>query len=612
VEEAGRGKDAGRNVSGTRSTGGLQMQGKKQSAEESQDQRLHQLRDLERILTRKKTRKQDFIPEYGDLSLLNKDGLISTLVDKEQLGEIVSEYLDLLETSAAVYERGGDYALGIFSSGWCRMMDSASRGLCRTKDNRKALASGKWLCHESCWKEASLPCIQSGRPVEVECNGGIKLYAVRVRAGGEIVGAMNFGFGEPPENEKKLRELSEKYRLPVKDLRKQATAYQSRPPFIIDYAKSRIQKSADYLGHIIERRQAEMSALRRHDEFLSILNGIDEPVYVSDPETWEVVYVNRMLKELFGPVDGRKCYEYLQQRKKPCPFCTNGKIFGEHAGRSYVWEFRNETNRRFYKCIDRAIPWPDGRMLRLEIAVDITERKLAEKRIEHLNLVLRTIRDINQLIVRERDRETLIREICRLLVANRGYLSALIVLTDNRNRPVFWASYGMASAFNELNTLLEKEKLPPCLERVRSEEGALLVHDRNAICGNCPIVHGYSESQSLCAPLNHKGKTFGYLAAAAETGLTVDEEEVSLFCEMAEDIAFALHVMEIEKARQKAEAELRKSKENLEIQVDRKTRELQVRVAELERFHDATVEREFRIKELRDEIERLREKKKNE
>lgn len=69
---------------------------------------------------------------------------------------------------------------------------------------------------------------------------------------------------------------------------------------------------------------------------------------------------------------------------------------------------------------------------------------------------------------------------------------------------------------------------------------------------------------------------------------------------------------EIEK-RTKYEQELKKSeenyrllKENLEKEVAEKTRELKKRVEDLERFHDATIEREFRMKELRDEIKKLK------
>jgi PAS domain S-box-containing protein len=60
--------------------------------------------------------------------------------------------------------------------------------------------------------------------------------------------------------------------------------------------------------------------------------------------------------------------------------------------------------------------------------------------------------------------------------------------------------------------------------------------------------------------------------------------------------------------RKKTEEALRKLKDELEEQVEEKTKELKDRVLELERFQDATIEREFRIKELRDELQKLKER----
>jgi len=52
--------------------------------------------------------------------------------------------------------------------------------------------------------------------------------------------------------------------------------------------------------------------------------------------------------------------------------------------------------------------------------------------------------------------------------------------------------------------------------------------------------------------------------------------------------------------------ELLKYREKLEELVNERTKELRERVTELERFHDAMVGREIRIKELRDEVDLLR------
>lgn len=56
----------------------------------------------------------------------------------------------------------------------------------------------------------------------------------------------------------------------------------------------------------------------------------------------------------------------------------------------------------------------------------------------------------------------------------------------------------------------------------------------------------------------------------------------------------------------KTEQELIKLKDNLQKQVEEKTRLLQERVIELERFQKAAIDREFRIKELKEEIRRLK------
>ena len=66
----------------------------------------------------------------------------------------------------------------------------------------------------------------------------------------------------------------------------------------------------------------------------------------------------------------------------------------------------------------------------VHILSDVTERKLQENRIEALNRLLRTISEINQLIVRERDRGRLLAEACQITVAVAGFRMAWIGLGD--------------------------------------------------------------------------------------------------------------------------------------------------------------------------------------
>ena len=117
--------------------------------------------------------------------------------------------------------------------------------------------------------------------------------------------------------------------------------------------------------------------LDREQELLQALfNGIEDVIYVSDPDSYEILYLNETARKIWGDdVKGKTCYEILQNRTEPCPFCTNELIFGEKKGQVHVWEFQNEVSGSWFRCADKAIPWVDGKLVRFELASDITEEK---------------------------------------------------------------------------------------------------------------------------------------------------------------------------------------------------------------------------------------------
>ncbi len=138
----------------------------------------------------------------------------------------------------------------------------------------------------------------------------------------------------------------------------------------------------------------ESSPVVEHQQFVSLFDGIDEVVYVADPETHEILYLNQAGRDRFGNVAGQKCYRTLQNLDQPCPFCTNDLIFGENEGNTHTWEFQNKANDRWYRCIDKAIRWPDGRIVRYEMAIDITEHKQAEEALKESEFRYRAIANL--------------------------------------------------------------------------------------------------------------------------------------------------------------------------------------------------------------------------
>jgi PAS domain-containing protein len=128
-------------------------------------------------------------------------------------------------------------------------------------------------------------------------------------------------------------------------------------------------------------------------QLYTILNSMDDLVYVADMNTYEMLYANNRLKAHLGPLTGQKCYQYMQNgRDSPCPFCTNHLLVDENGPTGlYQWEFQSPVTGRWYNCRDRAIRWSDGRIVRMEIGTDITAHKKAEKALQVSEQRVRTL-----------------------------------------------------------------------------------------------------------------------------------------------------------------------------------------------------------------------------
>jgi two-component sensor histidine kinase len=134
-----------------------------------------------------------------------------------------------------------------------------------------------------------------------------------------------------------------------------------------------------------KRSSAETALTESHKRLLTVLDSLSAVVYVADIKTYEILFINKFTRDVFGDIERKICWQTIQTGQSgPCSFCTNDKILtpeGKPTG-VYRWEFRNTSNGKWYDIQDRAIQWVDGRMVRVEVATDITDRKTSEEKIK--------------------------------------------------------------------------------------------------------------------------------------------------------------------------------------------------------------------------------------
>lgn len=189
----------------------------------------------------------------------------------------------------------------------------------------------------------------------------------------------------------------------------------------------------------------------------------------------------------------------------------------------------------------------------------MSEPTATEARLTHLNLVLRAIRDVNQLILQEKDRDRLVEGVCRALIQTRGYHNAWIALLDASGGFIFAAEAGLGEDFLPLIDQLTVGRPTDCSKRALAQATVVVTDDPVSTCADCPLAWKYGGRGGLAARLEHGGRVYGLLCASIPAHLAADPEEHSLFEGVAGDVAFALHNIELAEERRQAEEALRES-----------------------------------------------------
>ena len=118
----------------------------------------------------------------------------------------------------------------------------------------------------------------------------------------------------------------------------------------------------------------------------SILDGVDALIYITIPETGEILFVNRYMKKVLNKenenIIGERCYKVLRGLDHRCEFCPKIKL-DENPDQVVIWDDYVDFLKGYVRHSDCYIDWPNGEKVHLQHAVDITEliisRELAEQ-----------------------------------------------------------------------------------------------------------------------------------------------------------------------------------------------------------------------------------------
>ncbi|HEU19897.1 MAG TPA: PAS domain S-box protein [Deltaproteobacteria bacterium] len=276
---------------------------------------------------------------------------------------------------------------------------------------------------------------------------------------------------------------------------------------------------ARVIAVVIERRDEEKKLSLERLQLLSIFDSIEESIYVSDPNTYEILFVNQALEKLLGKnVIGGICYRELQGLDSPCPFCTNDIILKQHP-HAYRWEHYNHELGRAFSLHDSIIRWSDGRSVRLKLAVDITERKLTEEHLKENEELLRSLLEVTPVgvsLLEGRLFKKVNRAFCRITGHTQHELVGMPTSMLYPDEKEFNRVAG------ELNEQMRRDGLGMREEVMQRKDGKLInviislspVNPENISAGLCATVQDITEQKQAEEALRESEKKYRFLAEA--------------------------------------------------------------------------------------------------
>jgi len=313
--------------------------------------------------------------------------------------------------------------------------------------------------------------------------------------------------------------------------------------------------------YIASRERAE-SALRESEKrYRSFFQTSSDPVFITSRDGhW--LDMNQAAVELFGYQDREAL------RAVPIPdLYVDPADWEEHIRlivkqgfeRDYPVELRRKDGSVIQALITSVVRIDDtGNVIGFQGTIrDVTERRQQQARIRHLNAVLRAIREVNQLLVRERDRGRLLQRTCDLLIETRGYDSAWVALLDESRKLEHVAGAGLGERFNELAEQLGQGNPPLCVRKALAEPGVVVFEDTHSACVGCALAEQHHNTSAMTVRLEHLGSIYGLLSVCVPVDFSSIEEEQLLFKEVAGDVAFGLSKIELEEALRHSEARYR-------------------------------------------------------
>ena len=313
------------------------------------------------------------------------------------------------------------------------------------------------------------------------------------------------------------------------------------------------------LGHKKTQEALRESEKRYHKLFDTMAEGsaLSEIILGKDGRPIDYRFID--VNPAFEKFTGLTRREIVGKLRRQVPIILNTSSFEAYArvaltGKPEYFENYNKTLGKYYR-VNVYSPEP---MRFVSVFTDITERKLAENKLNKLNRILKSLSDANQALINIDDEKKYLQKICDIIIGDCGYSMVWIGYANNDEEksvvPIACAGFE--------NGYLEKLKITwSGTERGQGPTGTSIRTGKPCGCSNMltdpffapwrdeAAARGYASSLAL--PLVHGDDVFGVITIYSRQPDEFLKDEVELLQKLADDVAKGIFSIRLEAAKKR-------------------------------------------------------------
>ncbi len=301
--------------------------------------------------------------------------------------------------------------------------------------------------------------------------------------------------------------------------------------------------------------------------FEKLLRNANDVIFISD-EKGDLTFINQKVIDVYGYSEEEILelnVKDIRADSRPFDMAEFKKMEQRTGGFIFQTRHKKKDGSSFPVEISAQLIEIDGKTLMQGFVRDISSRIEAEKKITQFNRIYSVLSNVNQMIVRVKDKSTLFREACEIAVGDGKFRTAWIALQDpatGKLNIVSQAGYS-GKYIKKLKTAFDNPEKLSGAARYSLENCTYQIYnysDDESPAGEikaAALKDGYSSMATF--PLISASKAIGIIGLYSEQDNFFTEDEVKLFEEMASDISYAIEFLDNEIKRTEAEKALQES-----------------------------------------------------